>query len=125
MGKGLYFQNIQEKKFEKITLSRVSNPLLQNHILAQVVVFSVVGHILLHTKKGDSENFIMCMMVGGNHDSALSGKNHAIMNDHALKLLIIHSSHQKIVVSHFLLSPYSHMHVVCDKIYQILPFFCV
>ena len=48
----------------------------------------------------------MCIIVGGNHDLALSGKNRAIMNDRALRLLIVHGSHQKIMVSHFLLSPY-------------------
>ena len=34
----------KEKKFEKI-LSCILNPLLQNHILAQVVNFFIVGHI--------------------------------------------------------------------------------
>ena len=43
-GKGPYFQNIQRKKFEKITLSRVLNPLQQNHILARVVDFFIAGH---------------------------------------------------------------------------------
>ena len=48
MRKGPYFQNIQRKKHsKKITLSRVLNPhpLLQNHILAGVVDFSIAGHI--------------------------------------------------------------------------------
>ena len=32
------------KRYEKITLSRVSNPLLQNHILVLVFGFSIAGH---------------------------------------------------------------------------------
>ena len=36
----------KKKNFE-IMLSRVSNPLLQNHILARVVGFSIAGHICL------------------------------------------------------------------------------
>ncbi len=39
-----YFQNIKRKKIEKNKLSRVLNPLTQNHILLQMVDFLIAGH---------------------------------------------------------------------------------
>ena len=61
------FRISKEKKIEKIMLSRVLNPLPQNHILAQMVDFFIAGHICLlelviaelqiftHTDLGDGE----------------------------------------------------------------------
>ena len=64
----------------------------------------------------------MCIMVEGNHDSALSGKYRAILNDRVLRSLNVYGSHLKIVDS-IPSTPYSHVHVVCDEVLTNSPFF--